>query len=311
MPVWISCALLAAAGAAGDTVVLKEEAYIKGPKVLLGDVAEIEGDSKEFLETVELASAALPGDSRRVNAALVVSRVKNAGIAVENLEVTGARSILTTTLSQEVPRDVMAESLRTFVESAMPWDVLATEVDISVPEKTVVVPDGDLTLAWRPASPQYRYMGKGVFRGRISVDGQPQTSIMCHVTVEPYADVVVARYDIPRGKPITAADLDTDKRRLSEVRARVFQNPEDLAGFVARATIFPGQVITPNKVTPRTVVRRNQIVTVEVHAGGLRLQSRARVRSDACAGDLVTCTNLDSKEEFVGIVQEDGTVVVE
>ena len=302
--------LLATAPAWSDTVVLKQEAFVKGPKVMLGDVADIEGEARQSLEAVELASAALPGDSRRLNASLIISRVKSAGIPMSDLTVTGARTTIATTLHQEVPQAAITESLRSYIESEMPWPVENAEIEIVAPEKRVLVPEGDANIAWRATCPQYEYMGAGVFRGSVIVDDQPYASVLCRAIVEPYADVMVARYDIPRGKLIGASDLCSEKRRLSELRSGVFQSPEALEGFVARATIFPGQVITSRKVAPRKIVKRNQLVAVEAHVGTLKLQGRAKVLSDACAGDRVICVNLDSKEEFQGIVREDGVIIV-
>jgi len=306
----IAAALTMASFAAfADTIILKEEVYVKGPKVLLGDVAEIDGDSKEFLETVEVAPAALPGDCRRVNASLVMSLVKHSGIEVEDLQIKGARAVRATTLHRDVPRAMIAESLRAFIEAEMPWDPLDTDVEVIVPVENVVVPDGEVEFAWRP-NPQYRYIGTGAFRGRLAVAGQVQKSLLCKATVEAYGQVVVARNDISRGKPLVMADLETEMRRLSTLKTGTFQRPEELAGLVARTSIFPGQVITSRKVMPRRVIKRNQIVIVEARLGALHLQSRARARSDACEGDLVVCENHDSKAEFQGIARKDGVVIV-
>lgn len=292
-----------------DTITLKGEVYVTGPKVLLGDVADIEGESKEVLEAVELASAALPGDCRRLDAALVMSRVKNAGVAFEELDMKGARTVRATTLHQDVTAEAIAEGLRAFVEGAMPWDPFETEVDVTMPSQGVVVPDGDLEILWRP-NPQYRYVGTGAFRGQVAVDGQVKKTITCRATVEPYVDVVVARYDIPRAKPLVKSGLITEKRQLSGLDAGAFLEIEALEGFVAKRTIFPGQVITNRNVAPRKVIRRNQIVNVETRVAGLVLLTRARARTDACAGEVVICTNLDSKEDFEGIARKDGVVVV-
>ena len=79
----IGAALFVAGGAAmaADSLTLHEEAYVKGPKVYLGDVADIEGENAVDLAMVEVASAALPGASKRLNAALVASRIRHAGRA--------------------------------------------------------------------------------------------------------------------------------------------------------------------------------------------------------------------------------------
>ena len=88
---YISLALaLGVTATATDTLVLKDEAYVRGPRVLLGEVAEIEGTLAPELESIELGTAALPGDSKRLNAALVESRIRNAGLDLSDVEVSGA-----------------------------------------------------------------------------------------------------------------------------------------------------------------------------------------------------------------------------
>ena len=70
-------------------------------------------------------------------------------------------------------------------------------------------------------------------------------------------------------------------------------------------------MITKRKVQPRRLFKRNQIVIVEARAGALRVRNRARALDDGRAGDVVTCLNLDSKQEFQGVVRKDGVVVVQ
>jgi len=296
--------------AGADTIVLREEAYVKGPKVLLGDVADIEGENRSTLETVEVASAAQPGDCCQLNATLVISRVRNAGIDPEVLEVKGARSVKATTLHRELAPETILESLHTFIETEMPWDLDATEIDVSMPTGNIVLPEGELEIAWRP-SPQYRYVGTGSFRGEIRVDGNFQKNVLCKASVEPFVDIVVARKEISRGKPLSANDVDLEKQRVSALKEGVYHNIEELQGFVAKTTILSGDVITNAKVAPQTIIKRNQMVLVEATIASMVIQTRARANSDACAGDLVFCQNLDSKETFQGIVRSDGVVVVQ
>ncbi len=296
--------------APADTVELKEKAYVKGPEVCLGDVAKIESPNKQKLAGIELASAALPGDTRRLDAGLVKSRIENAGFDTEDLELTGARAVHAVTLHQEVNPDIVAESLHGYIESQMPWDPQDTEIDVTRPLQKIVVPDGELHFEWRPA-PSYKYIGSGSFRLAVQVDGIVRKTMTCSATVEPYVETVVAKRDLVRGELISSRDITTEKRRLSSLDGATFTSCDELSGYVARTTVFPGQVITSRKVEPRTVVKRNQIVTVQTFAGGLMLQGRAKALSDACAGDLLVCQNIESKQQFQGIVRNDGIVIVQ
>ncbi|HPG66638.1 MAG TPA: flagellar basal body P-ring formation chaperone FlgA [Candidatus Hydrogenedentes bacterium] len=305
----VAACLLGSLAAAADTIVLRDEAYVKGPNVVLGDVAEVQGEYAAVLEQVEVASAALPGDSCRLNASIVEARVKRAGVPCESLDFQGARAVSATTLSQHVSPDDVALSLRTFIEVNMPWSPNDAVVDVQPPQQDYVVPEGVMDIVWRP-SPEYQYLGSGAFRGDLLVDGALTKSVTCRVHVEPYAEVLVARSDIPRGTPLTTRVMQVEKRSLLTLKGGVFQDVEALDGYVAKTTIFPGQVITDRNVTAQVLIRRRQLVPVAAQVGGLEIQGRARACSDGCVGDVVLCENLDSKQQFQGIVRKDGVVLV-
>lgn len=308
MPVMVLC--LIAAPARGDTVTLKGEAYVKGPKVFLGEVAEIQGKNAPVLATVEVATAAFPGNSKRLDVALVESRIKRAGIPLSDLRVKGARSVRATTLHLEITPDMLAEGLRRAIQTEMPWDPSDATIDIVTPQHTFLVPEGAVEFRWRPST-RYHYLGQGAFRGDIYVDGLVKKTVLCKVSVEAYGDVVVAANDIPRGTPVTLADLVLETQALSTAGRGIFQDPAEVVGKVARTTIFPGQIITKRHIAPRKIVKRNQIVTVEARHGCVRVRARARAMSDGYEGDVLTCLNVESKEPFYGIVRKNALVVVE
>lgn len=295
--------------AAADTLVLKDEAYVRGPKVLLGEVAQIEGELAPVLASIELGTAPLPGDSKRVYAALVEARIRDAGIKTDNIEVLGAPSVKATTLYLEITRDMVIGSLREFIETAMPWRPTDAIIDIVPTTVDFRIPDGEVAFNWMP-NPQYRYIGPGMFRGEILVDGEVQKRFTLKASIEAYGEVVVAATDIPRGYPITASQLEVQKRSLAKVEPGTFTDPAELEDYVARTTIFPGQEITRRNVQPRILVKRNQIVAVEMQSGGLRVQTQARALTAGAAGDTILCANLNSEGEFQAVVRRDGIVVV-
>jgi len=292
-----------------DTVMLKTEAYVKGPALTLGDVAEIKGEHAESLAEIELGSAALPGSSKRIDAALVESRIQSAGIASGEVAFQGPGSVVAKTLHAEITSDMLATDLRTFIEGEMPWAPDEASIDVAVPNQDLVVPDGAVEIRWWP-NPLYRWVGPGVFRGEIQVDGEVKRTVLVRAQVEAYTDVLVAATDIPRGSLISPSDVQLETRAMSQMKGSVLRSANDAVGQVARSTIFPGQAIASRQLMPRQLVKRNQSVTVEARAGGLVVRSQARALMNGSEGDLVTCMNLDSREEFQGVVRADGVVVV-
>lgn len=302
-------AVIATAAAAEDTITFHEFAVVKGPKVLLGDVATVKGENAELLATLEVMPAPQPGDTRRMNANLMMARLRTNGIPLDSVTVEGAASVSATTLSLDITGDMLAENLRQHIELEMPWDPSMTEIDVAAPPQDFVVPEGELAFEWE-ANPQYNFLGTGAFRGRVLVDGEVQKTLLCKANIETYREVLVAATDIPRGQVVNLGDVQTERRAMSVLREMPFEDAGEVVGLVAKSTIFPGQLITKRKVELPTLVRRNQVVLVESGGGGLLVQARAIAQNSGAAGDVITCMNPSNKEQFQGVVRSDGVVVV-
>lgn len=295
---------------AGHTVTVRDEAYVKGPQIHLGDVADIRGERAPMLASIEVAGAASPGASKRLNSAYLVARVKNAGFEADGIRFGGADAVLARTLSLEVSRETIADELRKHIEANIPWNPADTMIAVTPPTQAFVVPEGDLEILWWP-NPQYRWLGTGTFRGEIRVDGCVKQSFTCRANVEAYADVLVADTDLPRGTRLSIADIRVQKKALSQLRYGFVSDPDNAVGLLARKTLFPGDIITKRDLVLPRLIKRFQTVTVEARAGAMLVQGRARALKDGSAGDIIECKNEKSKEQFYGRVREDGVVVVE
>lgn len=182
--------------ATADTITLKHEAYVNGPKVLLGDVAYIEGENAEALRSIEVARAALPGASRRIDMSLVRSRIQNAGYDQDSFEVNSKqRAVTATTMHLDLSKELLAENLRDHIEVNMPWDPEDTLIDIVPPTSKILIADGDFNIIWR-TNPAYKYLGQGSFRGDITVDGRLVKTVYAKANIKAYAEVLIAKGNI-------------------------------------------------------------------------------------------------------------------
>ena len=305
-------ALLLAAQAAfseASTLRLREEVYVRGPGVLLGELAEIEGENADALAAIEVVTAASPGASKQVTASYLLSRLRYAGIE-ETPTVTGAERVRILTEALTLEPTLVAEDLRQFIEQEMPWDPLDATVTVEAPTSPTILPDGVFEIAWRPSS-NYRYLGTGAFSGVVQVDGRPQKTLLVKATIDVMADVVVARRDIPRGRIITRDDVELAEQSLALQSDSAATSLDEVVGMIARRTVFPGQTLSLRNIEAPTLIKRNQIVNVELHSGGVFIQTRAKAMDDGRAGDLIVCANPVTKKEFQGTVRADGTVLVQ
>lgn len=298
-------------GAAGaDVITFNEQSFVKGPMITLGEIAEIEGEKAADLAVLEVGPAPAPAASRQLDRALVLARIRASGIAADSLDMQGARMVQVKTLHRELTREMVAESLRSYVESQMPWPTGDAEITVDVPAQETILPDGDITIEWRP-SPDYRYLGSAPFKASVAVNGQLRKTFLCKATVEAYSAVVTAGIPIAKGKTISASDLRVETKPLATIVDAFFLDPGDATGFVAVRNIGAGEVVTKALLTPRVVVKRRQVVTVESRAGSMMVTTQARADSDGAEGDSITCTNTNSNQAFQGVVRRDGVVVVQ
>ena len=295
--------------AAIDTITLKQEACVKGPQVTLGEVADIAGDHTEKLGGVELAPAAPPGDSRRVEKFLIEARLKTAGVGADTFELRGASAVVARTLHLDVTRDVIEQNVRAFIEHEMPWKPEDAVIEVALPPGELVVPEGELGFEWK-LDPEFRFIGTGGIRGAVTVDGEVKRSFLCKVSIEAYDKVVVASVPIERGNALAAGKVTLERRAMSGLKDAVFHDPSELKGLVARRAIGPGEVVTRRSLAPQIIIKRNQLVVVETEALGLQIETQARAGSDGAVGDVVICVNPNSNQAFQGVVRQDGVVVV-
>ncbi len=296
--------------AAIDSISLKPDAYVKGPTVTLGEVAEITGDDAETCGAVQLVPAAPPSEVRRIEKFLVEARLKAAGIPAASFELRGASAVMARTLHTELKKETLEENLRAYIEHEMPWKAEDAVVEINGIPDALVVAEGEIGYEWK-CDPGFRFLGTGGIRGAVTVDGQVKRSFLCKVSIEAYDNVVVATSPIERGNGMNARNVTLERRAISSIREAVFHDLAELDGMVARRSIASGELITQRSLVAQIVIRRNQLVTVETRAGGLQVETQARAGADGAIGDVIVCVNPNSNQPFQGVVRRDGVVVVE
>jgi flagella basal body P-ring formation protein FlgA len=301
--------LLFAGPARADVVTLRPEAFVKGPTIVLSDIADIEGGQAAALAGIEVGAAPQPGASRRINLAMLTPRIRAAGVDPSTVELKGAASVSATTLSNEVSKDTLVESLRDYILANMPFKPEDCEIDIPQPYDDIVVPDGTVEIEWR-INPQYHYIGSGGFRAEVKVDGKLQRTVMMRANINAYAEVLVAKAEIQRGTLVRPELFEVRKELLTNTNGDRVRDPKTLTGQLAKKSIFPGQPFKSSDFEAPQVIKRNQIINVETRAGALVVQSQAVAMNDARIGDLLLCSNPGSSQNFQGVVRGDGTVVV-
>lgn len=307
--IWVCLTiLLLHIGGYSQNIAIKSEAEVSSDKVMLNDV--LDGIETEFINDVPLIPAPKPGYVRVVPNTLIFSKLKQAGINTEKLSINESGQTVVKRATTVIPKDILVESLCHYIHQQMPWEISQTRIEIYPPTEDLVLPEGDVEITWKPNN-SYRYLGTGVFRGIIRVDGKVLKTIICRVMVETEGMLVVAVRDIPRGKTITEKDVSLRQTALARNVGAPIWDLHSVIGMSAKKFIPSGSSIRLEDIESPVVVKRNQIIPVEYKQGSISISAKVKVLSDARIGDRVRCMYLNSEQQFEATVQSDGTVKVE
>lgn len=129
-------------------------------------------------------------------------------------------------------------------------------------------------------------------------------SSLALVAVISVADLssLVATKVIPAGDAVTASNAETSEGAPPE---------SAFIGREVKRTVYVGQEISLDDTRSPRLVTRNQVVTVKYIKGSLEITTTGRAMNDASADEAVTVLNAASRQLIHGIVQKNGSVLVQ
>jgi flagella basal body P-ring formation protein FlgA len=154
----------------------------------------------------------------------------------------------------------------------------------------------------------------GHMRDRILVElscpGIPPWHIYVPVRVAGTSQVTVAAHSIVAGTVLTAQDLRTEQRDLSELPPGYMDDLAVTVGLTAARPIASGAVITNQLLVGAKAVQRGQTVTLVADAGGMSVTMQGRVLSDGLINQRVKVENLSSGKVVEGIARSQQVVEI-
>ncbi len=291
-----------------EEITVKSEAEVSGDIVMLGDI--LEGIDNNSINEITLLPAPKPGYARTVPNSLILSRLKQAGVDSENLQIDKDGQSVVKRTTTVISKEILAESLRHYIQGQIPWDIQQTRIEIYPPAEDLVLPEGDVEISWKPNS-SYRYLGPGIIRGTIRIEGKVQKTVICRVLIETQGLLVVAIRDIPRGKLISENDVTIRYTSLSRNTGGVVWDSDSVLGMSAKKFIPSGSSICLEDLESPVIIKRNQLVPMEYSQGCISISAKVKALSDARIGEHIRCVHLNSEQTFEAIAQHDGTVKVE
>jgi flagella basal body P-ring formation protein FlgA len=306
--------MFAAPAAAQLTAIeVLESADIQGAKIYLGEIARIEGDDPQLVESLNeavIGKSPLPSRSRVLDQSFLKLRLKQNGFNVATLDLRGARKVKITRSHVELRKKEIQEILIDYLHgSALQGNPSARVKTLTVPER-IILPRGRITYRVAPPG-NTNFVGTVPLAIEFSVDGELQKKVRVSASIEMMVDVVIVKKALRKHKALTEDDVELQKMDLAELPGDVITDVQAVLGKRTRRAIGSSTVLRAELIELPPIIKRGDVVVVIAESNGLRITTLAKAKRKGRLGERIPVENFDSKKVLFAEVVNSRTVKIE
>jgi flagella basal body P-ring formation protein FlgA len=311
------CLLWAAAGlaGAGESVSVRchEQVDIAADQILLGDIARVDGGDDTFvrrLEAVVIGRSPLPGKTRSLDRAAILTRIKQSGIDPAPLDLQIPSDVLVTRAAVTVGREQIEQIVREYIRQQAAGAADELRIKEIRTGEPVVLPQGHLTA--RVTAPKNtEWAGTIPLSVVFNTGAESERRAWVTVSLERLTRVVVARRPLGRYKPIDDDDVEVKAVDAAGLPADCITHPETVVGKHTRRPVDTGTVLRTDLVEFPPLVKNGDRVRIIAETSGLRISAFGQVKQKGGQGELIQVMNLDSNKVVYARVVDSQTVKID
>ncbi|ANM30553.1 hypothetical protein ABI59_14660 [Acidobacteria bacterium Mor1] len=115
---------------------------------------------------------------------------------------------------------------------------------------------------------------------------------------------------LQRSRPIDPDALEMRDLDLTRLAEEPLRSTEGLAEWVPLRTLSAGRPLTPSLLAPRPLVRKGDVVALQVQRGSLTVSAQGLAFADGSAGQTIPVENTGNGARLLAQVQTDGSLQV-
>ena len=295
---------------ASIVITVPPEAQVQGPQIILGDVAEIQGepaDTVARMRQVLLGQAPPAGVERLLSKSTLVTQLKHQGLWTQALQFQGALQSRVTRASQRLEPQHMETVVRQALSRRPPQTTQPTSIRDIRGLRPVFVPLGpvqyEVTLPGR-----HRLLGPTSFTLTIQVAGKVAKQLHGTATIAVAQEVVRLVRPVAQGEIITADAVSRTQVPVTQPLRQVMIQPEDVIGKHARRSLAGNAPLSTQDVTAVTVVRRGDMVRIVLESPLIKVSTPGEALEAGKPGDTIRVKNTSSNREVRAQVIDKQTV---
>ncbi len=290
-----------------------EKVQIDDEKILLSDIAKIEGGDPRLvqkLSAIEVGRAPLPGDSRNLDDGTIKIRLKQNGIDLAQLRLSIPPSMVVSRSFIEVSPEKLKGLVSDYISKNLLSDTANASIQSIQVNEGLRLPAGRITFEVT-APPNRELVGQVPVAVNFNVNGKLYKKVWATVTIEVLAEVVVTKKPLGRHKPITEDDIMVLEMDLAKVPSDVITDPEAVLGKRTRRAIGSQTVLRANLVEFPPLVKRGDVVVIVAETQGLKITALGQVKKKGALGDRIPVMNSESKKVLQARVMDSNTVKID
>lgn len=299
---------------ASVSIELKDKVSILAGKILLKDIASVNGEVGDEklvskLNSVEMCNSPQLGQVSNIKSDYVKLRLRQVGIDVSNISFVEDAYVSVSRKTKMLEGRVILDKAITFVKSNLSGSSDEIEVEPVKQVSDIEVLDLDSDVEIVP-NPSMDYDGKINLLVKISQGDSSDLKVPVNLNIRRFAEVLVASKRIEKEEVLNEENIVLQKKEVTNLGNRYFKNIKQLDGKRAKSFILSGQILNPNMLERPTIIKRQNLVTIIYEIPNMLITTKGVAKEDGCEGDVIRVTNLDSKKEIEALVVNGSTVKI-
>ncbi|MDR1111691.1 MAG: flagellar basal body P-ring formation chaperone FlgA, partial [Deltaproteobacteria bacterium] len=290
---------LSSTALAGVNVVFPAQNTVAGPRIILGDVANVVADSPadqplaDLVGAVDLGPSPGPGIDLVLRRRQIEQRLSASGAPLSDIRWLIPGEVTLTGEGQATQAEAIRKIILDHLDRSEPY-ISGTYEILSVTSSTPpALPPGQVEYRFSPQpSSNPAYLSGTIF---FAVDGQEAGRLRVTVQVDLRMPAVVATRDLPRGHVLGEIDLSESQVPYMQAKGALTDIAQAL-GQTLKTSVRTGAPVRDRDLVTTSMVKKGEVVTIVAQSGSLRITALGLARQDGALGQTISIVNQDSKK---------------
>lgn len=143
-----------------------------------------------------------------------------------------------------------------------------------------------------------------------AICNQPAWTIFITATVEQWQPIVISSRALTKGTILGDSDIYLKAFDIKRLTSPYFTNPAELIGRKIKRSMAANQVISPNQVEKKLLIRKGDVVYIQANKGPMSVRMVGTAQQDGALGEQISVINNRSGKKVYGYVKGQGVVSV-